>query len=616
MLPKHTFVIILVTLLCTVLAAQTQYSLAGNVESNEIYGFRKQNNLYEWSPGDGTRVRANGMGNILSVGVYDEFGEMKERRILLSNVSVPLETKDIKSVSIVISIVNPDHIDPSLSLIACRVLEPWGMGLSNATDPDRGAPAQEMDATWRYPFYSSLETPNYWNNREFGSYHTEEDCVVGKVDENLTEVVFQHSDFMLRYSDWFVESNGIVIYSNSSRVATEVYHIYGVHSNKGPHLYFDLIVETGIPDYMLAIYAMSGSSVVFVIVLVVVIVFKRTRRNGYAPLQDIGEYVNDNAIMMTSALATHLDALQKAGIKVIRKEDLKYTEDDVIGRGSSGNVYVASLGNRYVAVKKIERDIENVNALQHLIGEMVYLAALKHEHILSIIGIVIGTGRKDEISMVVPFMKGGTLTKHIHSPDHKLDFAAKLNVLFQVATAMEYLHNADPPILHRDLKPANILLDENLDCKVSDFGIARPEMTQMTVLGTPFYMAPETLRGHFTTKADVYSYAKLFIETMNEVRPDASDAYFSFSEEASTDSEIPGAVFTDQEVEVAFGDLIRQCLDPNPIYRPSFSQIVTYLEEYVSNRSDWDDSAIIDTSQYEYGEGDDVGESEDLDASF
>lgn len=101
-------------------------------------------------------------------------------------------------------------------------------------------------------------------------------------------------------------------------------------------------------------------------------------------------------------------------------------------------------------------------------------------------------------------------------PDHPerrkvLTRALTLRIAYQVAVGMSYLHSRNPPIVHRDLKSANILLDDHYHVRIADFGLSRileeGGRTLTKVVGTPQWMAPESLRGEsYDSKADVFSF--------------------------------------------------------------------------------------------------------------
>ena len=105
----------------------------------------------------------------------------------------------------------------------------------------------------------------------------------------------------------------------------------------------------------------------------------------------------------------------------------------------------------------------------------------------------------------------------------RLDWNTRMKVAERAAKGLEYLHDfADPPIIYRDFKASNILLDENFNPKLSDFGLAKlgptggKDHVSTRVMGTYGYCAPEyAMTGQLTTKSDVYSFGVVFLELIS-----------------------------------------------------------------------------------------------------
>ncbi|XVF18711.1 hypothetical protein REPUB_Repub11eG0046300 [Reevesia pubescens] len=123
-------------------------------------------------------------------------------------------------------------------------------------------------------------------------------------------------------------------------------------------------------------------------------------------------------------------------------------------------------------------------------------------------------------------MSNGSLEQWLHSENYFLDILQRVDIMIDVASALEYLHSGQPtPIIHYDLKPSNILLDEDMVAHVGDFGIAKllgegDLMTQTMTLATIGYMAPEFgSAGIVSVKCDIYSYGILLIETFTKKKP-------------------------------------------------------------------------------------------------
>ena len=161
---------------------------------------------------------------------------------------------------------------------------------------------------------------------------------------------------------------------------------------------------------------------------------------------------------------------------------------------------------------------------------------------------------------------------------------------------VKYLHSMN--IIHRDLKLTNVLVvsdDEGCEgviCKISDFGTSREvdlkstlstsqSMTITNNIGTPLYMAPEILsgRGHYSMKADVYSYGILMASLWNQ-KPPYSEMSFSVTSDlfrAITEDGVRPGIQSD--CPQAYLNLIKSCWAADPHSRPSFNEIVTVVFE-------------------------------------
>jgi LRR receptor-like serine/threonine-protein kinase FLS2 len=182
--------------------------------------------------------------------------------------------------------------------------------------------------------------------------------------------------------------------------------------------------------------------------------------------------------------------------RISQQELLQATEgfsaSNLLGKGSFGSVYQGRLlDGIIVAIKVFDLVVEG--AFKSFDTECGVLRNIRHRNLLKIISTC---SNMDFKAFVMEYMPNGNLEKWLYSQDHCLSILQRLNIMINVASALEYLHyDYSIPIVHCDLKPNNILLDEDLVAHVADFGIAKllgdgDSMMQTMTLATIGYMAP------------------------------------------------------------------------------------------------------------------------------
>ncbi|XP_022882519.1 receptor kinase-like protein Xa21 isoform X1 [Olea europaea var. sylvestris] len=205
-----------------------------------------------------------------------------------------------------------------------------------------------------------------------------------------------------------------------------------------------------------------------------------------------------------------------------------YSESHLLGTGSLGSVYKGTLNNgRDVAVKVF--NLQQQNAFKSFDVECEVLRNLRHRNLCKVISTC---SNPDFKALVLEHMSNGSLEKWLYSDDYVLDIVQRINILIDVAYALEYLHYGySLPIVHCDLKPSNVLLDEDFVAHLSDFGIAKllgegESNAYTTTLGTLGYIAPEYgMEGLVSIKCDIYSYGIMLMEVFTRMKP--SDEKFS-----------------------------------------------------------------------------------------
>ncbi|KAL2496762.1 LRR receptor-like serine/threonine-protein kinase FLS2 [Forsythia ovata] len=200
----------------------------------------------------------------------------------------------------------------------------------------------------------------------------------------------------------------------------------------------------------------------------------------------------------------------------------KFGEENLIGIGSIGSVYKGIFSDGMIAaIKVFNLDLEGAN--MSFDTECRTLCKIHHRNIVKVIT---SCSNIDLKALVLEYMPNGNLNKWLSSSNCFLNIVQRLQIMIDVASALEYLHHGYPsPIVHCDLKPNNILLDEDMVAHVADFGIAKlftedQRISLTKTLGTIGYMAPEYgSTGLISTMADVYSFGIMLMETFTKMKP-------------------------------------------------------------------------------------------------
>ncbi|CAA0836154.1 Leucine-rich repeat receptor-like serine/threonine/tyrosine-protein kinase SOBIR1 [Striga hermonthica] len=245
---------------------------------------------------------------------------------------------------------------------------------------------------------------------------------------------------------------------------------------------------------------------------------------------------------------------------LIKGEDLAFLENDnglsslpVIGRGGCGEVYKAVLpgsNGKEIAIKKIIQPLRDAGELsedsklltkkmRQIKSEIQTMGRIRHKNLLSLLAHL---PRPDSHFLVYEYMKNGSLQdclQQVAEGRRTLDWPARYKIALGVASGLEYLHmNQSPRIIHRDLKPGNVLLDDEMEARIADFGLAKAvpdahtHVTSSNVAGTVGYIAPEYYQTFkFTDKCDVYSFGVVLGALVVGKLP--SDEFFQHTDEMS-----------------------------------------------------------------------------------
>ncbi|KAK2965368.1 hypothetical protein RJ640_024110 [Escallonia rubra] len=205
-------------------------------------------------------------------------------------------------------------------------------------------------------------------------------------------------------------------------------------------------------------------------------------------------------------------------LKEVKKATNGFSRDRILGIGGFGEVYKGKLPDgTIVAVKSAK--VGNIKSTQQILNEVGILSQVNHKNLVKLLGCCV---EAEQPLMIYEYIPNGTLHEHLHGKYAAfLDWKARLRISLQTAEALAYLHSAAyTPIYHRDVKSTNILLDDDLNAKVADFGLSRlasPGLSHVSTCaqGTLGYLDPEYYRNYqLTDKSDVYSYGVVLLEVL------------------------------------------------------------------------------------------------------
>ncbi|CAK9148764.1 unnamed protein product [Ilex paraguariensis] len=202
-----------------------------------------------------------------------------------------------------------------------------------------------------------------------------------------------------------------------------------------------------------------------------------------------------------------------------------FKEESQVGKGSFSCVFKGVLKDgTIVAVKRAIISPDMKKNAKEFRTELDLLSRLNHAHLLNLLGYC---EEGEERLLVYEFMANGSLHQHLHGKNtalkEQLDWVRRVTIAVQAARGIEYLHGyACPPVIHRDIKSSNILIDEEHNARVADFGLSLlgPANSSSPLAelpaGTLGYLDPEYYRLHYlTTKSDVYSFGVLLLEILS-----------------------------------------------------------------------------------------------------
>ncbi|KAE9589328.1 putative protein kinase RLK-Pelle-DLSV family [Lupinus albus] len=202
----------------------------------------------------------------------------------------------------------------------------------------------------------------------------------------------------------------------------------------------------------------------------------------------------------------------------------KFAKENMIGKGGFGEVYKGVLSNgKEIAMKRLLGNSQQ--GATEFKNEVLVIAQLQHRNLVKLQGFCLDGQEK---MLVYEYVPNKSLDYFLFDPPKRreLNWCYRYNIIGGIARGILYLHeDSRLKIIHRDLKPSNILLDGNMNPKISDFGMARIvaadniEENTHRIVGTYGYMSPEyAMHGQFSVKSDVFSFGVMLLEIISGKR--------------------------------------------------------------------------------------------------
>ncbi|XP_057516629.1 probable serine/threonine-protein kinase CST [Amaranthus tricolor] len=372
----------------------------------------------------------------------------------------------------------------------------------------------------------------------------------------------------------------------------------------------------------------------------------RTLQNTPPPIQPnnvLGGRVNPpGGVGVGVGVEIGIGRIIKPNPKIYTFAELKsatrnFKPDSVLGEGGFGRVYKGWIDQTTlapsrpgvgipVAVKKCNAD--GGQGLKEWKTEINFLGKFSHPNLVRLIGYC---WEEKELLLVYEYMNNGSLENHLFQRGvNPPSWSTRINIAMGAARGLDFLHTSENTVIYRDFKAANILLDQNFEAKLSDFGLARlgPPVDKSHVttqaVGTYGYAAPEYINtGHLYVRSDVYGFGVVLLEILTGLK--AYDTNRSNGQTSLVDwfkpilsEKYKLKKMIDRRMDEypsegvnKLAQLILRCLQNDPKKRPPMSEVLIILERIstiripkpVSSKPKRPHSYPTTPAHYQRGEG-------------
>ncbi|KAL7592904.1 hypothetical protein Lser_V15G33127 [Lactuca serriola] len=312
----------------------------------------------------------------------------------------------------------------------------------------------------------------------------------------------------------------------------------------------------------------------------------------------------DKMILVTSAQPCHHFSL--ADILCATND---FDDKLIIGQGGFGKVYKGGMyieeTSQVVAIKRLN-SMSN-QGVDEFTAEIHMLSKLRHTHLVTLIGFC---DENKEMILVYQYIPNGTLYDHLHKAEIPLNWMQRLKIAIGAGLGLKYLHTQHR-VIHRDIKSSNILLDENWEAMISDFGLSKMgpnnqsfSYIDASVKGTFGYLDPEYFYTRkLTRKTDVYAFGVVLFELLSgrlavdERHGEEECSLVRWAQKCvkerkldqMVDPKIRGTIFP--KCLRGFAQIADRCLGSDLKERPTMAVVVVSLEALLELQQRYDNSA-------------------------
>ncbi|KAJ0252155.1 Protein kinase superfamily protein [Hirschfeldia incana] len=282
---------------------------------------------------------------------------------------------------------------------------------------------------------------------------------------------------------------------------------------------------------------------------------------------------------------------------VLKTATSDFSQENIIGKGGCNEVYRGVLRDgKDIAVKILKSSSKE--AMTNFVHEIDIISSLSHQNISQLLGVCV---QDNNLISVYNLASLGSLQKALHGKQkgkHALSWEERFNIAIRLAEALDYLHNrCSKPVIHRDVKTSNVLLTDELQPQLSDFGLSMWGPTtssrysiQGDVVGTFGYLAPEYfMYGKVSDKVDVYGFGVVLLELISGrdpisfENPKGEESLVMWAKpliETGNENELLDPKIIEISDETQFRRMVlaaTHCLTRSATHRPSIRQILRLL---------------------------------------